>query len=143
RLFGIVQGACMSARTGLTRFLEEHLPDAKGAAHRLVEGVTSAATHRSALAAAIVLATAPDTRQAAADAYLALFGDESPRWDVASPTLRETPERLLLAAAVPRPRAVTNGPRSELHRTRDDADRLAHDIAERLPEVLRPGFAQA
>lgn len=143
RLFGVVQAACASARAALTSFLEEHLPDATEAAQPLVEGVSSAATDRSALAAALVAATAPDARQAAADAYLTMFGDESPRWDIACPTLSETPERLLRAAAVPRPAAATNGPRSDPHRARDEAGRLARTIAERLPAAARPGFENA
>ena len=101
-LFGAVQPACAAARAALRELLAAHAPSAldPSAWAALVEaGVASAATRRRAAAQAIAAAPEPAARQAAIAAYLAAFGDESGRWDVAEPTLRETPEKLLFLGA--------------------------------------------
>jgi len=95
-LFGVVQPACAAARSALRQFLREHAPAALASWTALVEaGVSSAATRRRAAAATIAAAPDAAARQAAIAAYLDAFGDESARWDVAEPTLRERPEALL------------------------------------------------
>jgi phosphohistidine swiveling domain-containing protein len=95
RLFGVVQPACAAARAALKAFLATSGAAASPAA-LVGTDVPSAATRRRAAARAIGAAVEPAARQAAITAYVDAFGDESPRWDVAEPTLRETPERLLL-----------------------------------------------
>lgn len=104
-LFGTVQPACAAARAALRDFLRVHAPAALDSWPALVEaGVTSAATRRRAAAAAIAAAPDAAARTAAIAAYLESFGDESARWDVAEPTLRERPEALLfLGRAAPEP----------------------------------------
>ena len=95
-LFGVVQPAAAAARAGFRDFLRARAPAALPSWPSLVDAaVPSAATRRRAAAAAIAAASDPGARQTAVAAYLAAFGDESPRWDVAEPTLREAPGRLL------------------------------------------------
>ncbi|MES1204754.1 MAG: PEP/pyruvate-binding domain-containing protein [Pseudomonadota bacterium] len=101
-LFGVVGRACAAARQALATFLGRHAPGHPAPrrllAHLLTD-VPSLATARRQAAGAIAAATDTQGRQRAIDAYLLAFGDESPRWDVAEPTLREDPARLLLLAA--------------------------------------------
>jgi len=96
RLFGQVQPACAAARARLTAFLTVHLTEDREGWPHLFDDVPSAATRRRAAASAIGGESDPEARQAAVERYLTVFGDESPRWDVAETTLRETPQRLLL-----------------------------------------------
>jgi phosphohistidine swiveling domain-containing protein len=102
-LFGVVGPASVATRRALTDFLAQRLPDRvrdnPGLLVGLLAGVPSAATERRAAADAIMGASGVRGREVANDEYLRRFGDESPRWDVAEPTLRETPARLLLLGA--------------------------------------------
>ena len=132
-LFGLVQPACAAARAALRAFVAREVPDARETGERLMAGVVSVATVRADLARAIADAPEPARRQAAIDAYLRAFGDESPRWDVAEATFREAPERLLfLGAEDQRVRPAPLVPAS------DGASRDA--IAARLPDVKRAAF---
>ena len=132
RLFGQVQPACAAARARLTAFLSAHLPEDREGWPRLFDDVPSAATRRRAAAGAIGAAPDPEARQAAVERYLAVFGDESPRWDVAETTLRETPQRLLLLG---RGSAARRAPADE---AAPGAGRL--DVIERrLRERTAPG----
>ena len=136
RLFGVVQPACAAARATLVRALEGYEPDPAGVARALTEGVASAATRRAQRARALATASSPAARQAALEAYLAAFGDESARWDVASPTLRETPERLLLLSAS----STLDRPSPAAGATPEARARAA---ASRLPAAERPAFEAA
>jgi pyruvate,water dikinase len=103
-LYGTVQPAARAARDALAAFLRRH-----GHADRLgglLRGVPSLATQRARRAAAIAATEDPTERAAAVAAYLALFGDEAPVWDVATPTYAEDPgalARLAPAASLPAP----------------------------------------
>ena len=133
RLFGVIQPACAAARAALVRALGAVEPDPSGAARALTEGVPSAATRRAQLARDLARAPSPAARQIALDAYLAAFGDESARWDVAFPTLRETPERLLLLGAT-----STSGPPSP--KVGPTPEARARDLAARLPPTSGSAF---
>jgi len=101
-LFGTVQPACAAARAALRELLQAQAPAALDSWPALVElGVTSAATRRRLAAAAIGAAPDATARTAAIAAYIQSFGDESARWDVAEPTLRERPEALLFVGRTP------------------------------------------
>jgi phosphohistidine swiveling domain-containing protein len=92
-LYGVVQPAARAAREALAEFLA-----ARGRAGELgdlLRAVPSLATERARRAAAIAASIDPDERAAAVAAYLALFGDEAPVWDVATPTFAEAPALLL------------------------------------------------
>jgi pyruvate,water dikinase len=93
-LFGTVQPAARAAREALAELLRRQGPGAAARLPALLAGVPSAARDRVELAR--VFSRAPDepAEAAARAAYLDRFGDESPRWDVAEPTWRETPIRL-------------------------------------------------
>jgi phosphohistidine swiveling domain-containing protein len=91
-IFGVLQPALRRAHEDLRVFLETHAPAALALLPALRSGVASMAGERRERAAAIV-AGSQDTR-ARAD-YLALFGDESPIWDVCAATYREDPEGFL------------------------------------------------
>jgi phosphohistidine swiveling domain-containing protein len=91
-LYGVVQPAARAAREALKAFLAR-----QGRAQQLGEllrGVPSLATERARRAAAIAGTEDPVERAAAVAAYLALFGDEAPVWDVATPTWAEDPGAL-------------------------------------------------
>jgi phosphohistidine swiveling domain-containing protein len=135
-LFGAIQPACSRARAALKEFLGRAFLAGEASAAALTAGVACAASRRATLATAI--ADAPDTeaRQAATDAYLRAFGDESPRWDVAEPTYREAPERLLfLGSSSSGARALPAGPSGLTARESEAA------LAARLPPDQRPVFA--
>ena len=136
RLFGVVQPACGAARAALVRALAAHETDPAATARDLTEGVPSAATRRAQLARDLATAPSPAARQAALDAYLAAFGDDSARWDVAFPTLREAPERLLLLTARSTP---DRAPRRE----QVAAEPRARAVRARLPDTARPAFEAA
>jgi pyruvate,water dikinase len=93
-LFGVVQPAARAAREALAGFLRRHGADPTAQLPSLLAGVPSAARDRTDLARAFARAPDPAARDAARTAYLERFGDESPCWDVAEPTWRETPVRL-------------------------------------------------
>jgi phosphohistidine swiveling domain-containing protein len=100
-LFGAVQPAARRARDALAAFLRRHGIDPAPRLPALLGGVASAASDRMRCARALADAGGPGQRATALAIYLALFGDEGPRWDVAAPTWRETPaalERMLLEA---------------------------------------------
>ncbi len=107
-LFGSVQPAARAARDALVAFLTRHGLEPGPRLPALLAGVASAATDRMRCARALAHAATPETRATALAIYLALFGDEGPRWDVAAPTWREVPaslERLLLGAHIDLPTA--------------------------------------
>jgi phosphohistidine swiveling domain-containing protein len=109
-LFGTVQPAARAARDALAAYLSTLSKLAKADARlevaELLRGVPSLATERARRAAAIAATVDASERAAAVAAYLALFGDEAPVWDVAAPTFAEDPTALhRLAAPPPRPDA--------------------------------------
>ena len=89
-LFGVVQPAARAARKALIDFLQRQGLDPTPLVPRLLAAVPSAARERVELARAFTRAAEPAARAAARAAYLDRFGDESPCWDVAVPTWRET-----------------------------------------------------
>lgn len=86
-LLGVVQPAARRGRQMLADFLHVNLPAAVSRLPILLGGVESLAQERRRRADAI--ASAADPRDQFVRAYLDLFGDESPAWDVAVPTFRE------------------------------------------------------
>jgi pyruvate,water dikinase len=105
-LYGAIQPAARAARDALAAFLGSSVSVAA-----LLRGVPSLATERERRAAAIASTSDPSERAAAVAAYLALFGDEAPIWDVASPTFAEDPAPL--HRLVPAPRSETEASTSE------------------------------
>ena len=100
-LYGHVQPAARAARDTLAAFLRTHDLDPTQQLPALLAAVPSAASDRVRCARALAQAVTPKARTGALATYLALFGDEGPRWDVAAPTWREAPaalERLLVDA---------------------------------------------
>jgi pyruvate,water dikinase len=93
-IFGIIQPALRLARANLQEFLRREAPSAVPALRQLLGGVASMASERRRRAAALRVAGDAEARARARDRYLALFGDETPVWDVAVPTCREAPEIL-------------------------------------------------
>ena len=89
-LFGVVQPAARAARKLLIDFLQRHGLDPAPRLPRLLAAVPSAAQERAELARAFAEEADPAAQAAARAAYLDRFGDESPCWDVAVPTWRET-----------------------------------------------------
>jgi phosphohistidine swiveling domain-containing protein len=87
-LFGVIQPAARAARQALVAAVERTEELAP-----LLAGVQSMASERRRRAARLASAGEAD-RAAALDAYLQLFGDEAPVWDVAVPTYREAPGTL-------------------------------------------------
>ena len=93
-LFGVLQPEARAARKALIDFLQRHGLDPTPHLPRLLAAVPSAARARAELARAFTQAADPAARAAVHAAYLEHFGDESPCWDVAVPTWRETSVRL-------------------------------------------------
>ena len=93
-LFGVVQPAARAARKALIDFLQRHELDPTPRLPQLLAAVPSAARARAELARAYTRAADPVAQATALAAYLDRFGDESPCWDVAVPTWRETSVRL-------------------------------------------------
>jgi pyruvate,water dikinase len=93
-LFGVVQPAARAARKALIDFLQGHGLDPAPLLPLLLAAVPSVARARAELARAFAEAPDRSQQEAAQAAYLDRFGDESPSWDVAVPTWRETPLRL-------------------------------------------------
>jgi pyruvate,water dikinase len=98
-LYGAIQPAARAARDALAAFLEGRGSPVSVA--ELLRGVPSLATERARRAAAIASTDDPGERAAAVAAYLALFGDEAPVWDVAAPTFSEDPSPLQRLVAAP------------------------------------------
>ena len=111
-------------------------PNATAYTARLLASVPSVATERRAAARAIAEAATSDARQGAIDAYLRRFGDESGRWDVAEPTFREAPARLLLLGSASK-RPATALPRE------NGAAAAETDLLALLPAAQRSRFAAA
>jgi len=93
-IFGIIQPALRLARASLAEFLRREAPSAVSALGQLLGGVESVASERRRRAAELRAAENAKARAQARERYLELFGDETPVWDVAVPTCRETPEIL-------------------------------------------------
>jgi pyruvate,water dikinase len=105
-LFGVVQPNARAARGALAAFLQRSGFDPRPLLPKLLTGVASAASERARRARELARAVEPAARAAALKGYLDEFGDESPRWDVAAPTWRETPgalERLMRGAKLGAP----------------------------------------
>ena len=93
-IFGIIQPALRLARKNLGEFLRREAPSVVSALGPLLGGVESVASERRRRAADLRVAEDAKARAQARERYLELFGDETPVWDVAVPTCRETPEIL-------------------------------------------------
>jgi pyruvate,water dikinase len=93
-IFGIIQPALRLARASLEQFLRREAPAAVSALGPLLGGVASMASERRRRAAELRAARDTEARARARDRYLDLFGDDTPVWDVAVPTCRESPETL-------------------------------------------------
>jgi phosphohistidine swiveling domain-containing protein len=111
RIFGVLQPALKQARRELQSFLSTHAPEHLPLLPALGAGVPSMAEERRRRATAIRQAASAVSKSdppAATAAYLALFGDEAPIWDVSVPTYAEDPSALRLEgrAAAEEPAAV-------------------------------------
>jgi phosphohistidine swiveling domain-containing protein len=126
-LFGEIQPAAAAARAALADLLRAHGLGAE-ALPALLAGVPSLASERAARAAAIAAAPDGGARAAAVAAYLDLFGDEAPVWDVAAPTYAEDPSAVGRLAGAATARAA---------RTVDAAAATAARIRASLPEPAR------
>ncbi len=83
-------------RARSTSFCARALGGAAASLPELYAGVDRGGRTARACAGDLRLAASEDDARAAPlDAYLARFGDEAPVWDVATPTYREDPARLL------------------------------------------------
>jgi pyruvate,water dikinase len=87
-IMGPLQPAARRARQALNTFLAQRQIDGE-VLPRLLDGVPSLASERAARAARIGQATSTDERALAIRSYLEAFGEETPVWDVAVPTLAE------------------------------------------------------
>jgi phosphohistidine swiveling domain-containing protein len=105
-LFGVVQPAARAARDALTAFLRRHGIDSAPHLPALLGAVPSAASERRRYARTFIQATDATARSTARDLYLEAFGDESPCWEVATPTWREAPETLERRLLAPRQTGV-------------------------------------
>ena len=135
RIYGLIQPAARRAIRALDDFLRARLGGDGGAPPDLYAGVDSMADERLVRADDLRSAATDDARTALLEAYLAHFGDEAPIWDVAAPTYREEPARLLSGPAAP-----PEGPRVA------DANaatwqRSARAIATHLAPADRASFA--
>ncbi len=125
-LFGVVQPAARAARKALSDFLQGQGLDPTPLLPRLLAAVPSAARERVELARAFARAAEPVARAAARAAYLERFGDESPCWDVAVPTWRETSVE----------------PAGRLAQSPDEDWRAAADsVGAALPPSVRPAWS--
>ena len=95
RLLGSLQPAARAAHAALEHLVRVHLraTDTSAIMTALLGGVPSRAKERVALARRLAATTGPARARALAD-YLALFGDESPIWDIAAPTWSDDPGAL-------------------------------------------------
>ena len=136
-LFGVVGPACVAARQALEEFLGGRFAGPVPVLPDLLAGVPSVAGLRRAAATAIAAAANAADRQAAIDAYLRQFGDESPRWDVAEATLREAPQRLL-PLTLPLPRTAAPTASSTASAVPDSGAAQAARMARELRDRLAP-----
>ncbi|HXI60819.1 MAG TPA: PEP/pyruvate-binding domain-containing protein [Polyangia bacterium] len=130
-IMGQLQPAARRARQALKTFLAERQID-EAMLPRLLDGVPSLAGERAARAARIRQAGNEGERAAAIRSYLEKFGDETPVWDVAVPTLAE--DRRLVRGMQAAPDtgaagAATPGPQSaaSVHARLPAADRSTFD----------------
>jgi phosphohistidine swiveling domain-containing protein len=126
RIFGVLQPCLKCARQRLQDFLAAHAPAQLALLPVLGAFVPSVAEERRRLARAIGQASGEGDREAARAAYLALFGDEAPIWDVCAPTYAEdsSPLRATENAAFEQGEAV-------------DWRAASTEVQERLPENQR------
>jgi pyruvate,water dikinase len=94
RIFGVLQPALRSAHADLRAFLAEYAPGGLALIPSLRTGVPSMASERRTRCERLSQAKTEPERALARASYLALFGDEAPMWDVATPTYAETPFEL-------------------------------------------------
>ena len=121
-IFGIIQPALRAARANLEEFLRQAAPSALPALGQLLAGVKSMASERRQRAAGVQAARNAKERAQALARYLELFGDDTPVWDVAVPTCRETPEIFLAGE----------------DRSRDVVAPRAEQVAEEVEEQIAP-----
>jgi phosphohistidine swiveling domain-containing protein len=126
-MFGVLGPALRQARSQLAAFLRAHLPAALPTIPALLTGVESYASERRRRAERIARAGSDQARRRALAGYLALFGEESSVWDVAAPTHREQPDRLLARLCDPGAREARPGP---------DWRAAADGVAANLPPAL-------
>jgi len=93
-IFATIQPALRLARANLAEFLRREAPSVVSALGQLLGGVESVASERRRRAAELRGAESAKASARARERYLELFGDETPVWDVAVPTCRESPEIL-------------------------------------------------
>ena len=143
-LFGVVQPATRAARKTLIDFLQRQGLDPAPRLPRLLGAVPSAARARDELARAYARAADPAAKATALAAYLDRFGDESPCWDVAVPTWRETSVRLaakLAAKAAASAAAKAERPLRDPNRSEgpddDDWRAAADSVGASLPAPAR------
>jgi len=135
RIYGLIQPAARRATRALDDFLRARLGGEVDALPELYAGVESMAEERLARAGDLRSATSDDARAVLLDAYLARFGEEAPIWDVAEPTYREDPARLL-----PEPAARVEDER-DAEASASSWQRSARTIATRLAPADRATFA--
>jgi phosphohistidine swiveling domain-containing protein len=154
RLYGVVRPAIDQARRALLDLLRAGQVPADALLPLLLAGVESRASERRRRADAIASTSTDAARQEALADYLSRFGDESPVWDVASPTYREHPQAIVarLTAQPPAPSAAAIGatagasepPAAPAH---PDGAATAERIRAGLPAALaaswEPTLAQA
>ena len=93
-IFGVIQPALRAARARLAELLRQAAPARLPALAQLLGGAESMASERRRRAAALRAAPGLESAARARAHYLEFFGDDTPVWDVAFPTYRETLERL-------------------------------------------------
>lgn len=129
-LFGAIQPAARRGRQALDSFLAKNRPEARSLIPVLLAEVPSLATLRRHRAQQLAAASTDTARASARAAYIALFGNEAPVWDVAVPTHEEVPERLstdgTFTAAPPYPRW----------------QQTAHEIRTTLPKSVHAAWDQ-
>jgi pyruvate,water dikinase len=101
RIFGVLQPSLARARQGLYDFLAARAPAQIALLPVLGAFVPSVAEQRRRLARAIAQAGGEREREQARAAYLALFGDEAPIWDVCAPTYAEDSSALRATESAP------------------------------------------
>jgi pyruvate,water dikinase len=126
-LYGVVQPNAGEKRSALAAFLQRAGFEPTALLPTLLAGVPSAAGERARLAREVAAARSGEAHRSALAAYLDAFGDESPRWDVATPTwreVRETLERLVRDTSPASP--------VDAHAWRGAADAVAARLAPEL-----------
>ena len=97
-IFGVLQPALRQVHAEMRSFLDDHAHGGVALLPTLRLSVGSMASERLALADGIARARTGEERSLALKAYLAMFGDESPTWDVMSATYAEVPETIPVLA---------------------------------------------